>query len=196
MFTGKSLLITTAGALIIGFVGGLNAGSVFSLGDGLSKAQVEKLKMSFPMMSEMRAFSGTVKKINGNTITLEIAESTNPFDEWPTVRKVLVTDTTRIVRISSKDSMAYQKEMNAYLAATVKAGGDPAKTTSLPPPPSFTKEEVIKPSDLKAGDTIIVEADSNIKTETQFTAVKISINISVSAGMPAPIMPAPGIPTP
>lgn len=180
----KQFLIVTAGALIIGFFGGISFGSLFlgQSGGGLSRAQVEKVKKFFPVIEEMRSFYGTVNKIDNNTITLEIPESSNPFDEWPTSRRVTVANTTKIVRVSQKTVKEFQKEMEAY---SPKVGGDPLKYTQVPPP-NLNKEEIIKLSDIKVGDIISVEADHNIKNETQFTATKISISINGSIGNTPP----------
>ena len=195
MFTGKSLFITFVVSLVVGITGGLYAGSLFpsaQLGSGLSKEQVDKLKKLFPPIPEMRSVSGTVKKIDGKTITLEIAESPNPFDEWPTSRKVIVSDSTKIVKVTQKDPKEFQKEMEAYSSGTI---ANPTNPASLRNPPSFTKEEVIKLTDIKVGDVITVEADHNIKSETQFTAIKISVGMGGSgpAGLIPPPLP-PGVP--
>ena len=100
-------------------------------------------------------------------ITLQVAESGNPFEEWSTMRKVTVTDTTKIVRISQTD---------------------PQKDPKQP-----QKEEIIKLTDLKTDDNITVEADHNIKNETSFTATRVSIGLGgPTAGFGGP--PAGGVP--
>lgn len=155
MITGKLSLIVVS-ALIIGIAIGVSVGLIFPSaqlgGGGLSKEQIEKVKKLFPVISEMRALSGTVEKIDAKTITLKIAESANPLDEWPIMRKVTVADATKIVRISQKD------------------------------PGELQKEEIIKLSDLKVGDVVAVEAGGNIKSEAQFTATKITVGGGGSTG--------------
>lgn len=163
MFIGKSLLV------VIGIFVGIFVGSMFpQLSGGLSKAQVEKVKKFFPVISEMKTLSGTVEKIDGQTVTLEISESSNPFDQWSTTRKVTVTDGTKIVRISQKTQ--------------IKDGGDSALPSAI-----MTEEKVVGLSEIKEGSIITVEADHNIKNETQFIATKITIGVGGPAGFGVPL---------
>ena len=188
MYNQKSLLVGIVTSLIVGVVIGLIVSSKSpQLSGGLSATQLEKVKKLFPVIPEMRSFSGSVKEIDGKTITLEISESTNPFDEWTTIRKVTVSDSTKIVRTSQKDPKEFQKEMEAYSPGAV---GDSTKPSSVRTPPSFLTEKVIKLSDLKVGDVITVEADHNIKNETQFTATKVSVGMGGPAGLAIPPAPA------
>lgn len=64
--------------------------------------------------------------------------------------------------------------------------------TGLVKPP---KQEIIKLSDLKAGDNISAAAKENIKTKTEFEAIEIILQVFPAVPIiPAPIIPAPTAP--
>lgn len=168
------ITLTLVAGLAIGYFG---AGYQYS-------AQLDKAKKMFPTQAAMLSVSGTIKSVSGNTITLQTAPSTNPFEDLPTAREVKVISATKIVKSEMKESKIYQQEMADYQKAiqsaqkAASAGGSsttPA-ATNLPVPPQTFKETVLKISDLKVGDVIFVDAGKDIKTQTSFEAVKITLS--------------------
>lgn len=133
---------------------------------------LEKIKKALPEIKEIRSFEGTVRSVGENTITLEVAPSSNPFDEWPVIREVTITPETKILHRGVKSPETLQKEFEAG-----------KKTAS-----AFFQEEM-PINDLKPGWKITVEAGENIKTKTSFRAVRV-LNDWPFSGLPSDL---PGI---
>lgn len=183
-------LIGMAVALVAGGVAGYY-GASYQYSGILNKA-----KAAFPSQPTMPFVSGTVQSISGNVITIKSNTAMNPFENLPEIRKVTVTSTTKIVKNSPKDPAVFQQEMADYQKSMQRA--IPSKTSTSSPvaapsvvtpptlttPPTPMNETVLKISDLKAGDMIMVDAGKDVKTLVSFDAVKISVVGS------APVMPA------
>ncbi|HUX36146.1 MAG TPA: hypothetical protein VMV71_03900, partial [Candidatus Paceibacterota bacterium] len=174
-------------ALIVGVaIGYFGAGYEYS-------AQLNKAKEAFPPIPVMNSVSGTIQSISGNTITLQTPLSGNPFENLPTVRQITVTDSTKLVKSEPVDPKAFQREMAAYQTAVQKAQKAPVSSSStvpsmanMPTPPQLFTETAISISDLKAGDSITVDAGKDITTSTSFDAVKITLGSPAGIGMPPP----------
>ncbi len=181
-------LIVVASLVIGGLIGYGGAAYQYS-------AQLGKVKALFPSQQATTSIGGTIKSISGNVITIETSKSANPFEDAPTVREVTVTSATSIVKRESKDPKIFQQEMEAYQKVIQKAVTVPVATTSTPPTavqaPLPFSETAIAISDLKAGDTITIEASQNIGTAASFEATKITrISEAVPAGT-APVVNTP-----
>ncbi|MFZ2621383.1 MAG: hypothetical protein WAX37_02680 [Minisyncoccia bacterium] len=187
MFSKNFVIVS----VILGLVVGVAVGMVVSsgspqLGVGLSATQIEKLKKMFPIMTELRNISGTVKEISGNVVTVKIAEPSNPFDQYPTERQVVIDSETSVTKSVQSDQKEFQKQWDAYIKSNSK--------TSTPPSP--IKEVNINLSDIKVGDVISVLADHNIKNEIKFTGKKVLVGLDGSAGGPAGLGSVPPPPPP
>lgn len=156
---------------------------------------LNKAKAAFPSQPTMMSVSGTIQSVSGKVITVKTNAMMNPFESLPEVRKVTVTDTTKIVKISTKDPSVYQAELEAYQKSMQKAvspktgTSSPVTAPSLGVPPTPMKETVLKLSDLKAGDMIMVDAGKDVKTQTSFDAVRIIVTGTAPAILPAGIPP-------
>jgi hypothetical protein len=175
--------------LVVGIVVALIAGGIVGYASAgyQYSAQIEKAKKAFPTQPEMQVVSGTIKTVSGDTITLETQPSANPFENLPTTRQVKVTSETKIVKNEPKDPEVFQDEMDAYQKAVSESApkpGEPAPS-NLPTPPEPFIEMELEISDLKAGDMITVDAGKDIKTATNFDAVKITLNATAAALAPA-----------
>lgn len=147
------------------------------------QAQLERAKQFFPTMSDVRSLSGKVKSIGGNVVTVEIAPLANPFEEWPTLREVVVGKDTKIVKSGLKDPKEFAKEQEEYQRAIAQSqrqsnpaaapGAQPPAVLPTPPLPFTEKEIAFK--DLKVGDQVMVEAKDNIKLVSRFEATRISV---------------------
>lgn len=151
---------------------------------------LSKARAAFPSQPTMMSVSGTVQSISGNTITMKSTVAMNPFENLPEIRMVTVTDTTKIVKLSSKDQQVFQAEMDAYQKSISKTASktstsSSAVTTPLAPP-SPMKETVVKLSDLKAGDMIVAEAREDVKMQASFEAVRIMVTWTAPAAMTTP----------
>ncbi len=145
-------------------------------------SQLEKAKKIFPPILEMRSVSGTIKKINKNTVTIESSPPLNPFEEFPLVRDVLITENTKIVKQEQKNSAEFQKEIEAYQK---KISEQAQANLSIPILPLPFIEKEIKIDGIKEGNIILVEADENIKAMTSFKATKIIVQASALTAPPA-----------
>ena len=183
----KSYTIGILFALAVGMVGGyVGAGYQYS-------AQMNKIKAAFPTQPTMSFVSGTIQSISGSVITIQTPSAMNPFEDLPTVRKVTVTSKTVIVKTTSKDPAVFQQEIADFQKAMQKnlpgSGTSTASVaTKLPTPPMPSTETEVKIADLKVGDMISVDAGKDVKTQTSFEAVKITVT-GVGAGMPLPLSP-------
>ena len=155
------------------------------------QSQIEKAKKFFPSVSEIRALSGAIQEIKNNTIFLKSGASSNPFEELPSVREVVVTDNTKIIKQEPKDPKLLQKEMTDYQKTFEEAQKEPSATTIFPTPPMPFVEEEITIAELKVGDQITVEANENIKTATRFEATRIVLQQSPAAAIVASPTPEP-----
>ncbi len=160
-------------------------------------SQLSRAKSVFPSQEKVTSVGGTIKNISGNVITIETPKSANPFEDTPTVREITVTSATSIVKREPKDPKEFQQEMDAFqklLQKTVSTSAT-ATTSTKPvvaqtPPLPFT-EITLALSDLKAGDTITVESNQNIKTATSFEVVKITLTAEAVPAGTAPIVNTP-----
>jgi len=182
------ILVFFVASFVLGYLLGLG-GSAQVLVDKyeaeISKLQnqIEKAKKFFPSVSEIRTLSGAIQEIKNNTIFLKSGASSNPFEELPQVREVVVTENTKIIKQKPKDSKLLQEEMADYQKALEEAQKEPSATTVFPTPPMPFAEEEITIADLKVGDQITVEANENIKTKTRFEASRIILQQSPIAAI-------------
>lgn len=165
---------------------------------GELQSQIEKAKQFFPSTPDLFSISGTVKEVKSDSVVIEAFPSSNPFEELPLMREVVVTEETVIVKQEPKDPKVFQAEQEEYQEALQEAQqavggpGAPPAAANLPPPPNFFEEVELAIEDLAVGDQVSVEAGRNIKTETRFEAVRIVLQAG-PAGVPAPAptQPAP-----
>ena len=119
---------------------------------------------------DIRTLSGMVTEISGNRITVR-TQSMDPFEDASLAnRTVLITDATKIVKLSYKDIKVFQDEWDAFTEATQSAKGG----TPLASPEPFIRTPSGVAS-IAVGDTIGVTAEENIKTTKEFTASEVQI---------------------
>ena len=142
------------------------------------KDNLDKIQKALPELEEVRSFEGTVMSVGGNSIIIEIASSSNPFDQWSTTREVIITTETKILHRGVKSPDILKKEFEAN------------KKISSP-----FLEESLSISDIKPGWKIKVEAAENIKMRASFEAVRIlddwpfvGLPLDLSTAVTAPII--------
>ena len=152
-------------------------------------AKLNTIREAFPAPAELTSIVGTIQSVSGDIITLKSVPSMNPLEELPAVSTITVTSATTIEKLEPKAMNVLAQQMDAYQKAIQKS--EPAGTSTasaingvLTPPLPFL-ETPLALADLKAGDMITVEAGKDIKMETSFEAVKISVTGS------APVLTAP-----
>lgn len=181
------LIVMITAGLILSFGGGYYMSRNIENSD-LQKTNVElqesleKIKKALPGLKEIRSFEGTVRSVGENTITIEVAPSPNPFDEWPVIREVTITSETKILHRGVKSPDILQKEFETH-----------KKVLDV-----FFEEE-IPVNYIKTGWKITVEGGEDIKTKESFKAVRILDDWPFS-GLPLNLpgtvsMPATGAPT-
>lgn len=116
---------------------------------------------------DIRILPGTVTTVGTDRITIH-STSNNPFDPFSD-RTVLITTSTKITKFTQKDPAMFKTEMDAYTKAT--------KSASKVTPPEFFTITAITPADIKVGDTVMVTATDNIKSQKTFTASFIQIQV-------------------
>ncbi len=168
MQISKQILIALSAVLLVaGFVAGFFTGgnsrgyNLLSGGGGQIASEVS---------SQLLGLSGSVTKVEGSVITLDT--SAMPLiGNMSAARLVEVVAETVIVKQTAKSQTQIEQELAAYRKklAVVKEG------TPIPPAPSPNLEETIKLGDIKTGDTLSVEAGSDIKTAAKFVATKITV---------------------
>ena len=157
----------------------LGAGLIFGYAFGLKRGEEKISSKTTPLLNEVRKYfypipefnslSGRILEIKDNIMVLEAYLPRNPFEPIPTRRSVVLNDSTRFVKIVSKSSAGYEKEVEEYQKRLKASAGQVFNIR----PPSLTEEMPISISEIKAGDTILVESAGPIKTKGIFEAVKI-----------------------
>ena len=120
----KNILIFSAiCTLIIGGVVGYQLG--FSSGEKSSQAKIDKLLAVFPPTPEVLEISGSVKEVGDGYFVLESPKFGNPIEEFPTVRKVLLSPQTLIQQsIGGKLVDLQETDLQEGLAVSVSASFD------------------------------------------------------------------------
>lgn len=132
--------------------------------------------MMTPARVDVRFVNGRIKEIKGSTITVDrVLLSQNPFaGDAPVSREVTITNATKLTKILPKDMAVY----NAELAMVQKRLKEDPKLLNGPiTTPSLFVETPIKASDLKAGDTVVVSAATDILQAPSFSATQIQVTM-------------------
>jgi hypothetical protein len=133
---------------------------------------LEEVRKTFPQLPDSNSITGQVESVNDNVIKLS-TPALNPFDESPSVRKVVVTKSTKIIKSESKSAETIKKEQADYqknISVWKPGSSEPAPL----PPANFVKKEIFI-SDIKNGDRLIVEAVDSIRMVEEFTATSIEV---------------------
>ena len=176
-------LVILAGGFWIGYflnlqypsAGIINKESTFDDGWNAAKDKLEQSGLIRPEPTEIFTITGKITAISGNTISITADQVVaNPLaDQAPTERTVTVPARIKIIKSTSKTREQLSAEMTAYEKSLAELKPD----TERPSPPLPYAEQEIKLTDLKAGDTISVTSDQNIKFATEIVAKEIKINI-------------------
>lgn len=125
-----------------------------------------------PLPTETSSLSGKIVSADKTTIVFDAdLGSMNPLRklEGPARRTVRITAATKIVRVEQRTPEEIAEAQVAFEAALAKGEpGQPPTPTKLVP---YTEP-------LKAGDSIIVQADSNIMTASTFDATIITVSVT------------------
>lgn len=180
-------------SLIIGLVVGFSFGSyqdkqVINTDIEALERQLEKARQFFPTTPDIRFLSGTIKSIKDNVITMTAPPSTNPFEDMPTLREVVIMKNTTLMKNTPKDPDVLQKEFDEY-QKELERNRDFADPSSFPTPSLPYNEVKITVDDLVVGDAILVTAAQNIKTAKRFDAERITVQ-EAGAGFAPPAAPA------
>jgi hypothetical protein len=176
-------LIILAGGFWVGYflnlqcpsAGTTNKESTFDDGWNAAKNKLDQSGLIRPEPTEIFTITGKITAITGNKISLKTDQVvTNPLaDQAPTARTVTVPTGVKIIKSTTKTREELTAETAAYekTLAELKPGAKP------PSPPLPYAEEEIKLTDLKAGDTISITSDQNIKFATEIVATEIKISL-------------------
>lgn len=192
------LVVSFVVGITVGFMVGRNysfTGGTITGGGSVAEMEqkIEKAKKFFPSIPDIRSVSGTIEEVKDGSFILKTSFSMNPFEDLPEKREVVVTSSTKIVRITQKDQKTFQKEVEAS-QKSFKSGNKPGKQTepvSFPMP--FIEKEITL-QDLKVGDQVSVGAGENIKEKVKFEAVRVVAQESQNQGVGGVFVP-PAIPS-
>lgn len=178
------------------FVGGifvgLAGGRLYQRGPSAEmeklQAQIDQARHMFPPTpQDIRSFSGTVKAVSGNTLSLQTT-SANPFDDTPKVRSVSIGSRTKIVMLKQKEAATYQKELASYQEAA-RTASRTQKPIAVPYPSPF-QEIPAAVGDIKEGYFVTVSAEENIRDAESFEARELRITslgtVAVPVAVPLP----------
>lgn len=134
------------------------------------QAKIDRAQHLFPIATgELHALSGVVKEVGKDFVRMDISAFADPFGDAPTARTVKVTSDTKIMYVEYKDPQVFQKELEAYQKKVQKQG---SSQTLLPQP--FT-EKTATFSDITSGSMVVVESPGDIRSASEFVAIKITI---------------------
>ncbi len=129
---------------------------------------------SFPVVKgETKMIKGRIIEVRDNDIIIE-AKLFNPLDDESLKRRVVkVGPDTKIIIQAEKDREAIRREHEEYnkKMEDFRAG----KISKLPPVPDVFEQKEGNKNDLKPGQVVTIEADSNIRDAKEFTATKITV---------------------
>lgn len=126
--------------------------------------KIEAAFPSLPEAAEIFSVSGKIKKIEGNSLTLEIMLPTpNPLEEPERKTVVVGVANAEIVKEVPKSPAELAEEAEEFAAGESET------------PLSFYNEEAADLSEIKIGDSVTAESEINIKGKTTFEAAKIII---------------------
>lgn len=145
------------------------------LGYGYKVKDCKEAEKLFPKIEELYSVSGTIQDIGSSHFTLAVTFPLNPFEDISKVRKVVVTNSTKIAEQKPKDYATFQQEIEEYQR---KYGLQPDKIHNgsqeeLPPAPMPFTEKILDFSDLNVGDSVIVNSDKNIKFLEAFEGIVV-----------------------
>lgn len=163
------IIITLAAGIIFGYMWG-HYQSAASYAP-----QIEAVNKMLPSATHATSVEGRVKQINPDSIVLEgVAVSVSPFaaGNYPMTRQVAVTSSTKIIRVTSKDPLQFQKEMVAYQNSLQNKN----QGSSMLTPPSPFDETTIQLSDIKVGDSVSATAANDIINASSFDAIQLQVN--------------------
>lgn len=195
--------------LVIGLVLGFAGGKIFGGNDSASYKDEIKARLTatgaLPSTpSEVRQLSGSIKAIDGETLTLSVQYPRDPFGD-PSLdeRTVAIDGNTKIVVLVQKEQKVFEKELADYQnkISAQKPGTlpDPSK---LPTPPQIFDKKDGDLSSLKVGQIVNITTTENVKDVKKFTATTIEVSattapspaIGVTGAVPTP-PPPPAAPT-
>lgn len=155
----------------------IGVGAGYGWAYGRLSPRIERAEQVFAPLDDVRTLSGVVKSTSGDTITFETNPPENPFEDYPLTRTVVIGENTRLyteIRVSPEEFAKAMAAYNQALAAAQRRG-DATTPGVLPPFPLESQEVAIHVSEVERGDLISVTANYNIKTETRFEAVSVSV---------------------
>jgi hypothetical protein len=144
--------------------------STYQAGFDAAKKLVEQSSVGTVIKTpdDIRNFEGTVTATEGNRITIHKQFSTNPFDDMTlNDRAVIITNDTKITKLTAKDPAVFQTEMQEFLQNSIN-------TTSAIPPGTFLSTSA-NIADITIGSQISVTATENIKVMKEFIVSEIQI---------------------
>ncbi|MEK7118069.1 MAG: hypothetical protein AAB869_00480 [Patescibacteria group bacterium] len=187
--------------LIIGLILGFAGGSMFGGNDQASYKDEIKARLTetgaLPLQpSEVKQLSGSIKAIDGKTLTLSVQYPRDPFGD-PSLdeRTVMIDGNTKIVVMVQKDQKIFEKELADYQnkIGAIKPGAlpDPSK---MPTPPQIFDKKDGDLSSLEVGQIVNITTAENVKDVKNFTAVTVEISamaapstaIGVTGAVPPP----------
>ncbi|MDO8604486.1 MAG: hypothetical protein Q7K40_03790 [bacterium] len=162
------------GAGLVAFLAtSMSTGDRYQEGFDAAKKLVLESTMGdmFRTPEDIRNITGTVLKVDGSRIIVH-RQSQNPFDDPALIdRIVLITETTKITKISQGDTEAFRARMDVFMK-NIQTGKSAGVTPPTPPELTRTKINI---SDIAMDDIIVVSATENIKTNKEFSASEIEI---------------------
>ena len=133
-FSGAAI----AAGLLVGFA----LGYLVSWQAG--QAKFAQLKQFFPPVPEFQSISGTVTRVQGDTVIVEASSlAATPFEKLPTTRRVKVAATTELLRRTAKDPKEYAEEVAEYQKQVLRQGPGGVPGTLGQPPLSFKEEKIL-----------------------------------------------------
>lgn len=167
----KSKYVIFVSVAVVALIIGVGAGFFAGINNGVTENKCPQISSNtpFPMPSDIRTVTGTVKSISGNTLVLSVLPQT--MGSNIAERTVSIDSSTKVVQEIQKTSAVFQKEVNAFMKK-MNAGDS---NGSSPTPPTPFIEKTASMSDLTAGMNVVVSTNENVKNKASFVATKISI---------------------
>lgn len=170
-----------------------NQENTYQAGWNAAEARL-KQRGQVPDSAGIKALTGTIDSVSGNTVTLKDVFSPDPLaDPSLATRTVQVAQDTKIYQIVQKDPAQFQQEVEAFKKANQAnpAAGSGTGLQQMAVPPQQSEQKEISLSDIKAGQRITVMSNDPIGDKKQFTATQISVLLGNLTPVTTPALTTP-----
>ena len=166
------------GVLVVGILIGITTSQLNYKFAQKNTGIVNPVEMKIPLTGELGKIpsqasfiTGTVISVIGDKITINADSPAITADKTLSVRTILTTAATKILKMTQKDPKIFEAERIAFEKA-LKEGS----TTGGPlAGPEMVKTTPISISDISVGSSILIRGEGEVSSKKEITAIEIRV---------------------